>query len=208
MNVTRFVGNQSVERYDINNTRRQELDAHMTTMQTLQRIIWYVAWVLGIPGNILSAIVWLRRHVTAKNSSAIYLAALAINDLAVLLVDLIDHLLCYHLSDHWYCYCFSYLIMSGLYLEPLLVLGFSAERLIAIVRPFQVCCTFIILSVYMRYANLLSRKASKNFDINHILSISITTILVFESLKFVTLNADKLFIVKYMSISTTFIKKI
>ena len=44
----------------------------------------YVILALGIPINILSAIVWLRRHVTSKNSLAVYLAALAIDDLASL----------------------------------------------------------------------------------------------------------------------------
>ena len=40
--------------------------------------------LVGVVTNALSAIVWLRRQVTSKNSSAIYLAATAIND--------IDHL--------------------------------------------------------------------------------------------------------------------
>jgi len=56
-------------------------------MFTLKDGLWYVWCViltLGIPGNILSAIVWLRRHITTKNSSAVYLAALAINELAFL----------------------------------------------------------------------------------------------------------------------------
>jgi len=42
-----------------------------------------VVYALGFPGNILSAIVWLRRR---NNSSAIYLAALAINDLVIVLI--------------------------------------------------------------------------------------------------------------------------
>jgi len=35
--------------------------------------------------NLLSAIVWLRRQVATKNSSAIYLAAIAVNDLLFIL---------------------------------------------------------------------------------------------------------------------------
>jgi len=87
--------------------------------------------VLGIPGNILSAIVWLRLHVASKNSSAVYLAALAINDLAYLLNELINYALaiCY--------YCRTFLLHFTTYLEPLLVLGFSVERLIAISCPLQ-----------------------------------------------------------------------
>jgi len=102
-----------------------------------RRYMWFVSLALGIPGNILSVIVWLRRHVTNKNSSALYLAALAINDLACLLSDIIvDVSQCYG----WLCYPLLHLVASTSNLEPLLVLGFSVERLIAIVRPLQVCC--------------------------------------------------------------------
>jgi len=50
---------------------------------SIYTVIKWLGNVLGIPGNILSAIVWLRRR---KNSSAIYLAALAINDLVILFI--------------------------------------------------------------------------------------------------------------------------
>jgi len=99
---------------------------------------FYVFLALGIPGNILSAIVWLRRHVTSKNSSAVYLAALAINDLAYLLLDTSRD--CFRCYDGWLCDSLLQLVASAVNLEPLLVLGFSIERLIAIVRPLQVCC--------------------------------------------------------------------
>ena len=106
-----------------------------------RRYVTYVSLALGIPGNILSAIVWLRRHVTNKNSSAVYLAALAINDLACLLSDIIvDNSQCYYRYSGWLCYPLWHLNASATKLEPLLVLGFSVERLIAIVRPLQVCC--------------------------------------------------------------------
>ena len=76
MNLSGFVGNQSDERLDVNHTGQRELDRHMNRIKTMQSIIFYIAAVLGIPGNILSAIVWLRRRVSSKNSSAIYLAVI------------------------------------------------------------------------------------------------------------------------------------
>ena len=82
MNESEFVGSQSVVRYYVNSTGQQALP---NTIETVQLVLLCFSWVLGIPGNILSAIVWLRRHVTAKNSSAVYLAVLAINDLAYLI---------------------------------------------------------------------------------------------------------------------------
>jgi len=106
----------------------------------------YVTLALGIPGNILSAIVWLRRRVVSKNSTAVYLAALAIVDLAFLLCDMIWMILfdvySVHCLGYWFCYSVLSLKLAVATLEPLLVLGFSIERLIAILCPLQVrlCC--------------------------------------------------------------------
>ena len=101
-------------------------------------VIWCMVLSLGIPGNILSAIVWLRRRVVNKNSSAVYLAALAIDDLAHLLCRVIHHN--FNCSDGWFCNICWFLVTSTGTIEPLFVLGFSVERLIAIRRPLQVCC--------------------------------------------------------------------
>ena len=150
MNESGFVGNQSVERYDINSTGQQELpNTYYDTIANVRLVIFCFVWAFGIPGNILSAIVWVRRHVTAKNSSAVYLAALAISDLAFLIIRLIFYILFCNRYGGWFCRCCGYLMYFAMFLEPLLVLGFSVERLIAIVRPFQVCCIFVVLSVYL-----------------------------------------------------------
>jgi len=37
------------------------------------QVVRYIYLALGIPGNILSAIVWLRLHIARKNSSAVCL---------------------------------------------------------------------------------------------------------------------------------------
>ena len=112
-------------------------------------VIWYVVLALGIPGNILSAIVWLQRHVITKNSSAVYLAALAIDDLAYLLF----HLIVYSFSCHdgWFCATCMYLFSSAGALEPLLVLGFSVERLIAVLCPLQVRSVRCTLPVFSEH---------------------------------------------------------
>ena len=150
MNESGFVGNKSVERFDIKNTGQQELpNTYWDTIVTVRLVILCFTWVSGIPGNILSAIVWLRRHVTAKNSSAIYLGVIAITGLAFLIIRLIYYILWCNRDGGWFCHCCRYLLYFTMYLEPLLVLGFSVERLIAIVCPFQVCCIFAILSVYL-----------------------------------------------------------
>jgi len=100
-------------------------------------VISCVALSLGIPGNILSVIVWLRGHVVSKNSSSVYLAALAIVDLVVpLFVLILNTYSCY---VGWFCASCWIVTLTATDLEPLLVLSFSVERLIAIRHPLQVC---------------------------------------------------------------------
>jgi len=129
------------------------------TVILMKDIIEHVILVLGIPGNILSAIVWLKRHVASKNSSAVYLAALAIIDLAYLLqlclVVLIKDL---HPSprdalDNWFFHHVMYLVLRTTpYLELMLVLSFSIERLIAILLPLQVIYVGLSFAFSMWYA--------------------------------------------------------
>jgi len=114
---------------------------------TIRDIIRYASLAVGIPGNILSAIVWLRRR---KTSSAVYLAALAIIDLVYLLAMYINVIIFRHLyyivcgdPHSWLCWGTFQLVFFLpeviRILEPLLVLSFSVERLIAILRPLKVC---------------------------------------------------------------------
>ena len=105
-------------------------------------VISYVALALGIPGNILSAIVWLRGHVVRKNSSSVYLAALAIVDFIYPLFPLI--LGKYNCFVGWFCASCVTTAVTARSLEPLLVLSFSMERLIAIRHPLQVCFMYTL----------------------------------------------------------------
>jgi len=110
-----------------------------TVTAALVNAIAYVIYATGIPGNVLSAIVWLRRPLTGGNTSAVYLAALAINDLVCLLTDAVYHFILDCHKRWLLCRCVRYLIWSASCLEALLVLSFSVVRLIAIRRPLQVC---------------------------------------------------------------------
>ena len=145
-----YFGNESLHHSDVNYTGSFDYDAESviswSTIYLMEIVIVCVAAALGIPGNILSAIVWLRLHVTSKNSSAVYLAVLAINDLLwpplVCLVVLLERL---HpspsdiIDSADFYWSVNYVARSASTFEPLLVLSFSVERLIAIVRPLQVC---------------------------------------------------------------------
>ena len=146
-NNATFAGNVSVEQDGRFHNFSGELSSDLTTTYALYYVIVYVSLALGVPGNILSAIVWLRRHVASENPSATYRAALAVNDLVFLIVDGLAGLM--KMINEWHIWyfrvCSYYVMWSTAILEALLVLSFSVLRLIAIRRPLQVgpmFCTF------------------------------------------------------------------
>jgi len=174
MNATGFsddynatvVGNESLDHSDVNHTGSLDHDAESViswhTIYLLEIVIPSVAVVLGIPGNILSAIVWLRLHVTSKNSSAVYLAVLAINDLVWLSRACLYYLIHRLHRSPWdvlgsagFYWSVTYVARSASTFEPLLVLSFSVERLIAIVRPMQVCRLHYTVSCCLLFTYML-----------------------------------------------------
>jgi len=115
----------------------RELDLDRARIEAFGQVFLYVCVALGIPGNILSAIIWLR--LRRKNSSAVYLAAIAINDLVYLSSNLTyNSLHTFDLHGKWFFYCVEYLATSSVNVERLLVLAFSVERLLAICWPLKV----------------------------------------------------------------------
>ena len=98
--------------------------------------LWYL---IGIPGNIVATFVWLRPKM--RPSSGCYLAALAMGDTLFLLLHVI-----FWLQTAWelnllffpvICELFPVLYYPSQYINPLLVLGFTLERYIAICHPFR-----------------------------------------------------------------------
>jgi len=116
--------------------RQEDTVIDWSTIMSVRDVIWYSAVVLGVPGNILSAIVWLR-HQPIGRSSSVYLAALAL----VNLVYLLTRFLCLYLHvapDGWHWLGANYLAGSAGMLAPLLLLSFSVERLMSVIRPLKV----------------------------------------------------------------------
>jgi len=163
MNLSEFIVDEDNITFQSNVTEQPQQPGHYqrTAIQMVRYILHYVCLALGVPGNILSAIIWLRRHVTSKNSSALYLAVLAINDLLFLIINTV-FLEAIRLIADWLYYCLFPVYMTTQILEPLLVLGFSVERLIAIICPLQVrfmrlydcvlwirCIMFALMSAFL-----------------------------------------------------------
>ncbi|CAG2228249.1 unnamed protein product [Mytilus edulis] len=107
----------------------------------IDRIVSPIWYIIGLFGNPISAKVWLGRK-SRKNSSAIYLGLLAI----VHMFQLIIHFVFVELTYTWdiptnnkpvLCETLNVLSIIPQYLAPLLVLGFTVERYIAVCHPFK-----------------------------------------------------------------------
>jgi hypothetical protein len=100
--------------------------------------IWYF---IGIFGNICSAKVWMEKRMRHNNSSAVYLIALSISDLLALQLHIVQELQyawgVNTLNYPVFCEAYFLIYLAPQYLSPLLVLGFTVERWIAICHPFS-----------------------------------------------------------------------
>ena len=102
-------------------------------------VFCYMSLLLGIPGNILSAIAWTNIYCVTDNSSSIYLIALSINDLIVLIAVAIQAVFDICRARHdWFWQCARYTLRSASRLQTLILLVFCVDRLIAILHPLQV----------------------------------------------------------------------
>ncbi|GFN90581.1 orphan G-protein coupled receptor 50 [Plakobranchus ocellatus] len=106
----------------------------------IDKYITILVLIIGVPGNILSLIIWMQKRM--RHSSGYYLAALALNDLCFLvLAEIFDihvtwmsaNLLSYQVV----CQLFPIIYMTVQYLSPCLVLTFTTERFISICHPFK-----------------------------------------------------------------------
>ncbi|THD28006.1 Rhodopsin orphan GPCR [Fasciola hepatica] len=109
---------------------------------TLVRCLMLIWLITGLFGNTLSLVIWTTKHQRRRNTSAIYLSALAITDLT-----LIFCLLNYHLERYWcvrgitsfpvLCQIYQCLSIFSQYYSTALVFGFTLERYLAVCFPFK-----------------------------------------------------------------------
>ncbi|CAH1796716.1 unnamed protein product [Owenia fusiformis] len=117
------------------------LEIFIPSALLIDRVATPIFYVIGAIGNTLSAKVWLEKRIRSNNSSAIYLATLAISDLLFLMLHiLVDLKYAWGFHPLKYpvlCEVFFVLYLVPQYLSPLLVLGFTIERYIAVCHPFK-----------------------------------------------------------------------
>jgi len=90
----------------------------------------------------LSAFIWTRRRMRRNNSSAVYLVTMSLNDTLFLLLHVLQEL-----KYAWnqrtvdfpvVCEVYAFIYLVTQYIGPMLVLGFTVERFIAVCYPYQV----------------------------------------------------------------------
>lgn len=112
---------------------------HRPTVALTDKYVTLLMYVIGFPGNVLAFIVWIQQRM--RHSSGCYLAALAFVDFIFLSLQLVFEL---HkvwsvptLNVSFVCEIFPVFFIASQHLSPLLVLGFTVERFIAVCYPFQ-----------------------------------------------------------------------
>ncbi|KAK7496064.1 hypothetical protein BaRGS_00012765 [Batillaria attramentaria] len=108
---------------------------------SVDRFLTPVLCVIGFVGNAISARIWVMRRMRKCNSSASYLATLALSDL-LFLVLLIPHEVQYawsmsSLDLQGWCQVWNVLYMATQYFSLLLVCAFTVERFLSVCRPFD-----------------------------------------------------------------------
>ncbi|KAK0051681.1 neuromedin-U receptor 2 [Biomphalaria pfeifferi] len=107
--------------------------------QIIDQYVTPVIVIIGLPGNILSLIIWMQKRM--RHSSGYYLAALALDDLIFLLLSIV-----FEIHNTWHikildvpvlCEAFPVVFLPTQYLSPFFVLAFTTERYISICHPFK-----------------------------------------------------------------------
>ena len=112
------------------------LDEQLYVSYIIDLCVSPILYVVGAIGNLISAMIWIRRRGT---SSAIYLAAMSINDsLFLLLHAVLEANRMWSIRTIMFpavCEIFASIFMATQYFMTAIVLGFTAERFIAVRYP-------------------------------------------------------------------------
>ncbi|KAL3867450.1 hypothetical protein ACJMK2_044652 [Sinanodonta woodiana] len=107
----------------------------------IDRIITPIWYTIGIICNPIVAKIWLSQKMRKTNSSAIYLGSIAIvHFIFIFLHMLLELHLAWDVTTYnrpHFCEVFNFFYMTFQYLAPLLILGFTVERYIAVCHPFS-----------------------------------------------------------------------
>ncbi|KAL8602227.1 hypothetical protein ACOMHN_022740 [Nucella lapillus] len=113
---------------------------HAPLAVAIDRLLTPIFYFIGLPSNPLCAYIWLGPRTRRSNSSAIYLGALSLSHTMFLMLHVFIELKyawgVNTFDGYVSCELFYILYYFPQYLAPLLVLGFTVERYIAVCHPF------------------------------------------------------------------------
>ena len=142
------------------NTILSILRPSITPIDRYVSIVWFC---IGVPGNLLSFLVWVRRKM--RPSSGLYLAALALNDFFFLLFFIISEMSTawemWVLNHSVICEVFPVIFYTFQYLSPFFILAFTVERYISVCHPYsreKLCTTkrnMVVVTCLVLYTLLL-----------------------------------------------------
>lgn len=119
----------------------QALSVAAPTAMLIDRIITPIWYIIGIVGNPITMKIWLSKRMRESNSSAIYIGSIAIVHFIFIWLHLLLELhLAWDVATYnkpTSCEIFNFLYITPQYLAPLLILGFTTERYIAVCLPFK-----------------------------------------------------------------------
>lgn len=111
------------------------------TAMMIDRIITPIWYIIGIIGNPITMKIWLSKRMRQSNSSAIYIGSIAVVHFIFIWLHLLMELhIAWGISTYnkpVFCEIFNFLYIIPQYLAPLLILGFTTERYIAVCLPFK-----------------------------------------------------------------------
>ena len=145
MNTTDFMvtvlDNNTLEGIFYRYSWTQFLEIQNPFALTIDRCITPVWYVIGVAGNVISAKIWMEKRMRSNNSSATYLVTLSITDMIFLMLHMLQELKyawnVRTLNFPFVCESYFVVYLAAQYLSPLLVLGFTTERYIAVCHPFK-----------------------------------------------------------------------
>jgi hypothetical protein len=98
-------------------------------------------YIIGFTGNIISLKIWTLSRMKRLNSSALYLVGITVCDLAYQVLHIFLYLKFFwglaSLAVTGFCQAWNVLYIVPQYASQFLVLGFTTERFISIIRPFK-----------------------------------------------------------------------
>ncbi|KAL8598011.1 hypothetical protein ACOMHN_011436 [Nucella lapillus] len=132
-------------REDCNVSRLSDIVAiiqhHASYAIVISKYVTPVWYVIGLTGNVISALFWSSQRMRTCNTAAVYLTTLALADFSYLALHVF-----YELQNPWlirtlnvpgWCQMWNVVYMAAQYFCVFIVCAFTCERFLSVCHPFK-----------------------------------------------------------------------